>query len=616
MIKQNESCMAGIAGIIAKSCCKNNALQEIDFNLFTRPLKINKSRQHALVNYNNDFLFFVSDIGDPVKRAKFRQIENLSVFINGNVFINEDQLSLLVSKFNIPNTHDDEFYLPYLWKLYGKKMTQKITGDFVIAVFDKETCNFYCFNSRFGMLPLYYAYYKGCVLFSSRLESFRNIFATDLKFNHNAILDYLLFNYPLGNITFLQKVNNLQSGGYIEKRYQDSEINTGKYWDVDNLFTGKLLNKHDSVELIDNAMTQVVKKMTRRMPEIYSALTGGWDGRLLLTYILGNENKQKFFFSFGRNGFKDIEIPKEMCEKFDLNYFSIPLEGIFEDNFIKWANETVLLSDALRSIKRSHYTYAASVLGKNTDYFLSGNCASNLMKIVSSPCPAYNSNIFKLFNSGDLHGTVRDLYNEIKEDNILQKLPDFENYLSHINDVIENTQDKKSGENFYKFLLNEAERKYFGAEVASYSSYVHNLMPFIDFDFVSAISKTPFFGGHYKFNEQSYFTRQKLIKLYAHLMTKKNKAIADHPTDRGFPITTFLSWHGLILGYYLKKKKYKKINSINDPYVLAKGENQICNINYLNNNIFTDFAKNIPDVSDEKCKNIFSISLWLNGIKD
>jgi hypothetical protein len=107
-------------------------------------------------------------------------------------------------------------------------------------------------------------------------------------------------------------------------------------------------------------------------------------------------------------------------------------------------------------------------------------------------------------------------------------------------------------------LISNIERKYFGAEMASYKHLVTNYSPFLDYDFISALVKTSFFGGYN--DGKKYISTFNNSMLYAKLITRNSPELAAEPTDRGFSMEQManpMKYGSLIVDYLKAKSKVK-----------------------------------------------------------
>ena len=118
---------------------------------------------------------------------------------------------------------------------------------------------------------------------------------------------------------------------------------------------------------------------------------------------------------------------------------------------------------------------------------------------------------------------------------------------------------------FSTFLLSFTERKYFGAEMTSYRHLVNNLSPFIDFDFIQAISHTVFYNGSKKTSGMMSNWQNSI--LYARLIKKNSTQLADFPTDKGVKLSDLLNplhYPKVLIKKYVRKKVPVKRDQ--DPY--------------------------------------------------
>ena len=121
--------------------------------------------------------------------------------------------------------------------------------------------------------------------------------------------------------------------------------------------------------------------------------------------------------------------------------------------------------------------------------------------------------------------------------------------------------------------------------------------------------QTPFFGGHYKFLETNPFVRIQLSKLYAELMVRNHKGLASYTSDRGFPITWFLSSHGRAMGYVKKKLNNAfKMAPDKDPFNHQKGFNTIRHDLPMHPSFFKNDS---IEVLSEQHIRALSISCWV-----
>jgi hypothetical protein len=131
----------------------------------------------------------------------------------------------------------------------------------------------------------------------------------------------------------------------------------------------------------------------------------------------------------------------------------------------------------------------------------------------------------------------------------------------------------------YLFLLKEIFRKYFGAEFSIENPYLSNRLPYLDYDFVEFIFRTPFCGANYDFFTQNPFSRLTGQLLYAHIITANNRQLAKIDTSRLYAPADLLTFGGRMraASTYCYRKLFRKWK---DDYCLERGIGSFVHKNY------------------------------------
>lgn len=563
--------MAGIAGYLKIGNTGIN-LSESQKELFFNPIKSQKTIFSKYTISVNSFI----GLSDFVTKPNISIDSEISIFILGDLFINDKPFLKQSEKYKI---------LKNLWKENTTKISSFIHGNFILVIIDNNRNEYLIINSHAGMIPLYYSIQNNTLIFSTRLESFIKADVCKLEVNKSSLTHFLMFGYDLGNSSFIKNINVLPAGSFIlgSEKWEMSQ-----YDDFQWLLNSPQINYKAGTELIDHLFEKSIKKIVQDKSDIGLSITGGWDGRLILSYLKSIHKDPKILYTYGKENHIDMITAQKFSSNFSYHHIPIFLNGDFVDEYNPLANETILLSDGLRAYNRGHYTLMAQKLSKQVQFILSGNCGSNILKIVQAPGAVYSNNLFKVF----LSKTDNDLINIYKE--FLENHPWINNSISEEEFLysIKNTDlifdnNIDTAKRFYHFLITNVERKYFGVEAASYSNYINNQTPFMDIEFLKGVVKTPFFGGHYKFLEKNTSVRYRLSLLYADLMIKRNKDFAKFTSDRGFPITWFKNPLGRVSGFVVKKymSKWGYVKD-SDPYSHNAGLKTIIRKWNVNNNYF------------------------------
>jgi hypothetical protein len=467
---------------------------------------------------------------------------NTHIWIVGTVFIAEIEVVRIYNTFGIDGFKD-------------------VSGWFNILTFSETTTKVELINSKFGMDLINYSINSDEIIIANRLSIFYKL-KKDIATDRAIVLQQSLYNYPFSNKTHLKGVLMLPSAHTLTIEGNNEKLE--QYWRVQDELVEKPLGFRKSVNLLDETLDKVIKRQVQNQDKIGVSLTGGWDGRLLLAYALKHIDKEKVtLYSFGVKEAPDVIIPLEVSKKLGFNYHPIYLDSNYlKNDYLTYAAKTVLYSDSLRSIKRAHYLYAMDYLGQHLDVILTGVAGSNLLKSTSyAPCNVFNKFVLNLIKADDrklelknqldyVHNTFGNLFKDVQLDDFVESFN-----LDDLNSIL---AIKNPNERFCTFLISNIERKYFGAEMASYKHLVTNYSPFLDYDFISALVKTSFFGGYN--DGKKYISTFNNSMLYAKLITRNSPELAAEPTDRGFSMEQManpMKYGSLIVDYLKAKSKVK-----------------------------------------------------------
>lgn len=450
-----------------------------------------------------------------------------------------------------------------LKSIIDNSKTIEVDGDYVYFQYNNESKKIKIVSSKLGLLPCYYIVTDDYCIVSSRILLIKKIIA-DLSVNLGAVAQFCLYNYIITDRTFFKNVFDMPSGSVLNIDIAKNKVETIQYWSIENELVENPYSFKNSKVLLNTTLDSIIKEKINEKRKIGLSLTGGWDGRLLLGYASKYKKKEDIqLYSFGTIHSPDVFVPKENARNIGYNYLHIDLgDSNYEENKIKFAIDTVIKSDGMRSFKRGHYLYAMSFLRKDIDFIISGIGGSNLIKsgkIQSSN--VINSFVLELIYASDYKEVIRKHYDYLKK-----------NY-SEIFDNLEYSEFQKSFEckrflNLYlkykssrrrliSFLLSDIERKYFGYELMSYRPLVNNYSPFFDMQFIRILAKTSYFGA-YDLNS-SKFAPIRNARLYAKLVSINFPLLAKQKTDRGFSLFDLLyPYRVSFMKDYLNIKKYSR----------------------------------------------------------
>lgn len=150
------------------------------------------------------------------------------IVFNGEIYNFRDLKKLWSSKYSFHTQSDTETILA-AYQQFGAEGLAHLRGMFAFALWDENKQQFFCARDRFGIKPFYYIFNDEHFIFASEMKALLP-FLDEIKTNHDALSEYLSFQYTLGGHTLFDGIHELPPGHFLI--VQKGKIQLQKYWDV------------------------------------------------------------------------------------------------------------------------------------------------------------------------------------------------------------------------------------------------------------------------------------------------------------------------------------------------------------------------------------------------
>lgn len=324
------------------------------------------------------------------------------IIFNGEIYNYKELKEDLLAKGYHFRTRTDTEVLLYGYVEYGKEILQKLRGMFAFVVWDKEEKELFGARDHFGIKPFYYSPIGQELLFGSEIKSFMNHPSFEKQINHEALKQYLVFQYPVLEETFFKGVFKLRPGHYFT--YKDGVMEIQKYFEIKYDFKEKSLEEY--VSLIQKNVEESVRYHSQADVEVGAFLSGGVDS----SYVVSVAKPQKTFsVGFENDGFDETVYAKDLSQKLGIENKS---KIISKDEFFEAIPAVQYYSDEPHANLSSVPLYYLSQLAaKEVTVVMSGEGADELFA-------GYNEYeeplINKLYAKLPM-GLRRGLYNKYKD---------------------------------------------------------------------------------------------------------------------------------------------------------------------------------------------------------
>ncbi|MDD3534858.1 MAG: hypothetical protein PHC50_01740 [Candidatus Cloacimonetes bacterium] len=528
-------------------------------------LKAQSTQTHKAIQHKKLILGAVPKISQPIDDIVYEDSElGICIVLDGFCRISDDYLNLIYKKLNPASQRDHLNGIAYLISKDTNDWAKMLEGSFNIAVYDSKRDRLWIANDLFGFYPLYSYRSDRAIVFASKQSS---ILATGLikqpRFDYTSFAEHLLFNYTISNNSFIEGISSLPAAQEI--LIHAGKIDQRKYQSYLALMAEAALNKKESFHRLNSSLEKACNRiMAYTDTTVNMSLTGGWDSRLVLSYLIKNHKDRLKLYSFGAAQAPDITVPQHISSSESLDYTPYILDDHYlQSHFKTAAHDTVMLSEGSRNYKRTHYLYAIQKVAENSLDLITGIFGDEVIKVGRPQGGAVISkNIVRLLQNGfaidiELKNEIKDVCTLIASFWSVDVEALYQGLITRIQNL--GTQYCAMGESNWQHLLFRFDinlRKYFGAEAASYNDYVNCYSPFTDNHFFFDYLKSSYSAHRHPFSASNIFAKLNSTHLYAKLVQCQYPALLDYPSSRGYNMRQALSYFNY-LGILLKKQKGK-----------------------------------------------------------
>ena len=262
--------MPGILGAVTKS-------KEPDLKLQLMYDEIVRLRNNEEFKFDHTIsesigLSTISNLAFSDKKGLYSN-DNLVVAFDGVLF-NTDELG-----FDNRATYPE--IAAQLLEQHGEEFVQKLRGNFVIAVYNKQDHILRIYNDHFSSKAIYYLKNGNDFYFCSEIKGLLPVGKTVKTLNRLALIDIFALGYVCGNKTLVKEIERLPAGSYIKYGVSESKLEVKSYYEMDN---GTLdLTEAELIEELKEAFFKAVDRILRTTVDNgykpLITLSGGLDSR-------------------------------------------------------------------------------------------------------------------------------------------------------------------------------------------------------------------------------------------------------------------------------------------------------------------------------------------------
>ncbi|KAF7334920.1 Asparagine synthetase domain-containing protein [Mycena venus] len=194
--------------------------------------------------------------------------------VTGEIYDNDRLRAELHSQGYSFKTHSDSELVVQLYKRDRFNLLLNLRGEFAFVLYDLKRRFLFAARDRFGIKPLYYTTFKGCIMFASEMKAFMGL-GWQAEWDIDSIVHSGDFG---GERTVFKGVQKLPPG-YLAICRATGQIETRSYWDISfpapTVVPGATMD--DMISTVRDLLVESVRLRLRSDVPLAVYLSGGID---------------------------------------------------------------------------------------------------------------------------------------------------------------------------------------------------------------------------------------------------------------------------------------------------------------------------------------------------
>jgi asparagine synthase (glutamine-hydrolysing) len=234
----------------------------------------------------------ILDLSSEANQPMVASTGDVIVF-NGEIYNYLELRKQLLPHWSFQTDSDTEVILA-AYRVYGADCVKHFKGMFAFVLWDGE--KLFCARDHFGIKPFYYAYQDGVFYFASESKALLP-FLPEITTNRQAFVEYVTFQYPMGEQTLFEHVSQLEPA-HAMFIVPKTEPKIWRYWDVHYQMDYSHTESYFS-DRLEELLLESVELHLRADVKVGAYVSGGVDSSLI-GLLASEEKKEALPFFHGR----------------------------------------------------------------------------------------------------------------------------------------------------------------------------------------------------------------------------------------------------------------------------------------------------------------------------
>ncbi|NRA65133.1 MAG: asparagine synthase (glutamine-hydrolyzing) [Pseudobacteriovorax sp.] len=168
---------------------------------------------------------------------------------------------------------------------WGSSAALKFNGMFAFVIWDKKEKKLFLCRDRFGVKPLYYAFFGSTLLFASEAKAIKQHPDYRHELDESALIEYLSFQNFFHSDTLDKAIKVFPAGYTGNISLGEGDLTLNQFWDFSFHSPRQIKDQREYVEELDRLFQQAVNRQLLSDVEVGSYLSGGIDSGSIASIV-------------------------------------------------------------------------------------------------------------------------------------------------------------------------------------------------------------------------------------------------------------------------------------------------------------------------------------------
>ncbi|MBN1672980.1 MAG: asparagine synthase (glutamine-hydrolyzing) [Kiritimatiellae bacterium] len=172
----------------------------------------------------------IIDLSEQGRQPMSNEDGTVQLVFNGEIYNFQELRPALEAKGHQFVGRSDSEVILHGYEEYGVEVVHKLRGMFAFAVWDAPRKRLFLARDRIGIKPLYYYHQDRRFVFGSEIKAILKDPAVPRELNHQALYEYLGFEFVPAPETMFRHIFKLPAGHYAV--WENDRLQISEYWDL------------------------------------------------------------------------------------------------------------------------------------------------------------------------------------------------------------------------------------------------------------------------------------------------------------------------------------------------------------------------------------------------